>query len=310
MLRLLTVHDQEERIFEIPESEARLGSAPDNELVLRVPGVSGRHALVRRCPGGVEVMDLGSKNGLFVEGQRVKRALLVPGLRLQIGAAWIEIEEVSASAEALALLVIDSSAGASFPSFPTTTVDPGRDPGSRSPVDAAFLLACDIAQTGVGLPGKRTDLLARIQAILGADAFASFERTRRGRLRTLESAGDFLHDETKLLASLVAGAGSSAGEPVTLKRTGRLLLAGRDPWFLGARFGEESLARDGWRKDFLRFLAHQFFLPVRNLDDLSSSEASRVLALARGNKRRTALLLGVSPGTLYKLLARRGAPQR
>jgi hypothetical protein len=309
MLRLLAIHDQEERVFEIPEGEARIGSAPDNEIVLRVPGISRRHALVRRCPGGVEVLDLGSKNGLFVEGRRVKRALLTPGLRLQIGAAWIEVEEVSASAEALAFLLAGSSEGAAFLSFPTTTV-PARDPGTRSPVDAAFLLACDIAQAGVGLPGKRTDLLARIQAILGAEAFASFERTRRGRLRTLESAGDFLPEETKLLASLVAGAGSPAGEPVTLKRTGRLLLAGRDPWFLGARFGEESLARDGWRKDLLRFLAHQFFLPVRNLDDLSSSEASRVLALARGNKRRTALLLGVSPGTLYKLLARRGAPHR
>ncbi len=310
MLRLLAIHDQEERVFEIPESEARLGSAGENDLVLHVPGISRRHALVRRCPGGVEVVDLGSKNGLFVEGRRVKRALLVPGLRLQIGAAWIEIEEVSASAEALSLMLRGSSEASPHPSFPTTTVEPRGDPGSRSPVDAPFLLACRIAQSGAGLPGQRTDLLARIQAVLGAEAFTSFERTRRGRLRVLESAGEILPDEVKLLAPLVIGARSSAREPVILTRTGRILLAGRDPWFLGARFGEEPLACEGWRKDFLRFLAHQLFLPVQSLDDLSSSEASRVLALARGNKRRTALLLGVSPGTLYKLLARRGAPDR
>ena len=89
MLRLFATHDSEEWTFEIPESEGRLGSAPENEIVLRVPGISRRHALVRRCPGGVELVDLGSKNGLFVEGRRVRHAFLTPGLRVQIGAAWL-----------------------------------------------------------------------------------------------------------------------------------------------------------------------------------------------------------------------------
>lgn len=302
MLRLLATYGHEEQVFAVPEGEAQLGSASENAIVLRAPGISRSHALVRRSPGGVEVVDLGSKNGLFVAGRRVKSLILVPGLRLQMGAVWIEVEEVSASTQALALMLHASSGEAVRPSATTTTVEQGVDLKGRYPVDAALALACHIGRAGVGLPGKRTDLLARIKAVLGAEAFASFERTRRGRLRILESTGEFSADETKLLASLVAGAHSSLREQVVLMRTGRLLLAGRDVWFLGARFGEESLAHEGWRKDLLRFLAHQFFMPVRNLEDLSSSEASRVLALARGNKRRTALLLGVSPGTLYKLL--------
>ncbi|HEX3555263.1 MAG TPA: FHA domain-containing protein [Thermoanaerobaculia bacterium] len=310
MLRLLATHDYEERVFEIPESEGKLGSAPENDLVLRVPGISRRHALVRRCQGGVVLLDLGSKNGLIVAGLRVRRALLTPGLRVQIGAAWLEVEEVSSSRAELMFLLRESSEEAAQPAPPTAIVEPGGDLESRSPVDAALLLAYHIAQVGVGLPGKRTDLLARIKAILGAEAFASFERTRRGRFRILESAGEFLVNETKLLASLVAGARPSAREQVVLTRSERILLAGRDAWFVGAKFREESLIHEGWRKDFLRFLAHQFFMPVRSLDDLSSAEASRVLALVRGNKRRTALLLGVSPGTLYKLLSHRSAPKR
>jgi hypothetical protein len=309
MYRLLATHGYEEQVFPVPDGEARLGSASENDIVLCATGVSRRHALVRRRPEGVEVLDLGSKNGLFVEGRRVKRAVLTPGLRVQIGAAWLEIEEVSSSEAALFMLQ-DSSERSACPLSITALVKAGTDPRSLSPADAALVLAYHIAQVGVGLPGKRTDLIARIRAILGAEAFASFERTRRGKLRILESEGAFSSEETKLLGSLAEGARSSIPEQVMLKRAGRLVLAGREPWFLGATYVEEALAREGWRKDFLRFLGHEFLAPVRSLDELNASEAYRVLALARGNKRRAATLLGISPGTLYKLLNRRISPKR
>jgi Inner membrane component of T3SS, cytoplasmic domain/Bacterial regulatory protein, Fis family len=310
MYRLLATHGHEEQIFPVPDGEAWLGSASENEIVLRVTGVSRRHALVRRLPEGVEVLDLGSKNGLFVEGRRVKRAVLTPGLRLQIGAAWLEIEEVSSSQAALELMLQSSSEQRPHPPSMTPIVQAGADRRKLSPADAALALAYHIAQVGAGLPGGRTDLFARIKATLAAETLASFERTRRGILRILESEGGFSPEETKLLNSLTEGARALIPEQTILKRTGRLLLAGREPWFLGARFAEEALAREGWRKDFLRFLAHELFAPVRNLDHLNASEAARVLALARGNKRRAAALLGISPGTLYKLLSHRSSPKR
>lgn len=310
MVRLLVTHGYEERVFPVPESEARLGSAAENDIVLRATGVSRRHALVRRRPEGIEVLDLGSKNGLFVDGQRVKRAVLTPGLRIQIGACWLEVEEISSAQAALDFVLQSSSQQLPHPPSITPMVQAGADRRKLSPADAVLALAYHIAQVGVGLPGGRTDLLARIKVTLGAETLASFERTRRGVLRTLESEGGFAAAETRLLSSLAEGTQSSIPEQTILKRTGRLLLAGRDPWFLGAGFADEALARDGWRKDFLRFLAREFFTPVRNLDHLNASEAARVLALARGNKRRTAALLGISPGTLYKLLSLRSSPKR
>jgi hypothetical protein len=234
----------------------------------------------------------------------------MPGLTLQIGAAWLSIEEVSASEEALSLLLRTSPTRAVGSPPTTSTAEDGGSLKSHSPADVALSLAYHIAEVGVGRPGEREELLARITATLGAEAFGTFEKTRRGGLRTWEYAGEFSTEDTRRLALLARNAQTSAREEVVLKRAECLLLAGREAWFLGARFVNESLAREGWRKDFLRFLASQFFVPVRSLDDLNSFEASRVLGLARGNKKRAAELLGVSRTTFYSLLTRSRTPKR
>ena len=279
MLRLLVMHGNEEHLFAMPEGEALLGSAADNDIVLRIAGVSRRHARLRRIPGGVEVLDRESKNHLFVAGQQVRRAVLTPGLRVQVGAAWLQVEEVSSSEEALARLSHSSSDLAVCPPRLTVAAEPATDPRELSPADAALALAYHVAQVGVGVPGQRKDLLARIKATLGAEAFASFERRLRGKLRVWETEGSFLPEETERL-SLLAAPGI-ARDQLLLKRTGRLLLAGRDNWFLGARFVEESLARESWRRELLRVLAHQFFQPVRSLDEIDAAEARRVAGAHR-----------------------------
>ena len=311
MLRLVVYHGHEEQVFAVSETEAKLGSAPENDFVVRAPGISRRHVAVRRVPGGVEMADLGSKNGLYIEGRRVERAVLSPGgLRIQAGTAWLEVEEVSSSQESLVYLLHRDSLGRAAGSSLTATVDSRGTLLDRSPGDVALGLARRIAESGAGIPGKRAELLFRIRETLGAEAFAVLERARRGQFHVREIAGEFSSEDTKLLASLVAGVRLLGKEQVALTRSDLFLLAGRDVWLLGAKFENESLAHEGWRKDLLRFLAHQFFLPIRSLDDLNSTEASRVLALAKGNKRKAASLLGISPGTLYKLLSRRGTRKR
>jgi|GEM_PF-4847720 len=309
MLRLVITHGNEERVFAVPEGEAKLGSAQEMDLVVRASGVSRRHALVRQVPGGIEVVDLGSKNGLVVEGQRVLSVVLAPGQWLQIGTAWLGIEEISSSEESLALMIHSPSRRGAHPSFTTGTLASAGGLTSRGPADTALAFAYRVLEMGAGLPGARADLLLEIKGTLGAEVFASFERTRKRKLVIWEATGEFLPEDMDLLASLEVDTRASLPEQVVLMRQGRILLAGRDEWFLGVKFPEESIACEGWRKDLLRFLVHQLFLPVRNLDDVNSSEASRVLALAKGNKKKAALLLGVSRGTLYKLLTRHSTPK-
>src|ERR1700751_460031 len=95
LLRVVAKYGNEISTFHLPEGDAYLGSAPQNDLVVPARGFSPRPALFPRCPGGIELVDLGSKNGIYVEARRVSRAVLTPGLRVQLGGAWLELEELS-----------------------------------------------------------------------------------------------------------------------------------------------------------------------------------------------------------------------
>jgi len=53
------------------EGTVRIGSAPDNDIVLDDKKISRRHLEVEILPTGLKVRDLGSKNGTFFQGSRV-----------------------------------------------------------------------------------------------------------------------------------------------------------------------------------------------------------------------------------------------
>lgn len=69
-----------------------LGRDPHCEVVLEDPGVSGCHARLQRTPNGVEVVDLGSANGVYVDGRRVQHAIVGPGRVIRIGASDVTFD--------------------------------------------------------------------------------------------------------------------------------------------------------------------------------------------------------------------------
>ena len=62
-----------------------LGSQTGNTIVLSDPAVSRKHVGIRRDASGYELADLGSTNGVYVNGQRLPKRILAPGDIVRIG---------------------------------------------------------------------------------------------------------------------------------------------------------------------------------------------------------------------------------
>ena len=62
-----------------------IGRGSEADIIVDDPGVSRRHLEIQVGPGGVVATDLGSTNGLFVEGHQVPAATLLDGNTLTIG---------------------------------------------------------------------------------------------------------------------------------------------------------------------------------------------------------------------------------
>ena len=68
-----------------------IGRTEGADLTLSDPQVSREHCRLRRVREGVEVHDLKSRNGTFVDGSRVTRAVLGDGSRLTVGASTYRV---------------------------------------------------------------------------------------------------------------------------------------------------------------------------------------------------------------------------
>ncbi|HET8685000.1 MAG TPA: FHA domain-containing protein, partial [Micromonosporaceae bacterium] len=69
----------------VASGRMRIGRDPANDIVLSDLRISRFHAEMRRDASGFHVVDLGSRNGTFVNGQPVSRAVLSPGDMVSIG---------------------------------------------------------------------------------------------------------------------------------------------------------------------------------------------------------------------------------
>ncbi|MGI8424548.1 MAG: FhaA domain-containing protein [Chloroflexota bacterium] len=69
-----------------------VGRGPGNDLVLPSLAVSRRHAEVVREAEGYALRDLGSRNGLVVDGQRRDTVALAPGVAVTVGDIQLRLE--------------------------------------------------------------------------------------------------------------------------------------------------------------------------------------------------------------------------
>jgi FHA domain-containing protein/uncharacterized protein DUF4388 len=86
MVGSLTPDGAPDRVFPLLDSEQSIGRAPDNSITIADGSVSSHHARILRTPQGFMLEDQQSRNGTFVNGERVtEKRQLADGDLIRIG---------------------------------------------------------------------------------------------------------------------------------------------------------------------------------------------------------------------------------
>jgi len=78
--------------------ELVIGRSSELDMVLIEDMVSRKHARISLLPGQITISDLGSTNGTFVNGEKVKRARLKEGDRILIGTSILKLVTMTRAA--------------------------------------------------------------------------------------------------------------------------------------------------------------------------------------------------------------------
>ena len=78
-------------------SRLTIGRQSTNDIALPDRTVSKRHAIVGRVKGQTVVKDLGSRNGTFVNGEKVEKSILLNGDRLKVGSVSLRFYQEEGS---------------------------------------------------------------------------------------------------------------------------------------------------------------------------------------------------------------------
>jgi hypothetical protein len=73
------------RTLDLDGPVTTIGTAPGSTVTLNDTGVSRKHAGIRKADGGYELADLGSTNGVYVNGHKMPKKTLEPGDIIRVG---------------------------------------------------------------------------------------------------------------------------------------------------------------------------------------------------------------------------------
>lgn len=165
--------------LEIPEGEFVIGRTPECQLALDDPRVSRKHAVLRAVPEGVLVEDLGSRNGLSVNGTKIEgKRLCVDGDRITIGSQEMLIYRGGAGNHRQTLTV--QGATHTLAEIPLEAVRAARDSAldsrarSPSPSDNPRIIQASNPSAGIGagIGGPRSHSNVRVLGAVADKALA------------------------------------------------------------------------------------------------------------------------------------------
>ncbi len=98
-----------EQEYELGKARVSIGRAATSDIPLSDGRISRMHARLECVGDACTLVDLGSSNGTYVNGQRVERVLLQPGDVISLGGSRLRYE-LAPAAEELGMTVIDREA--------------------------------------------------------------------------------------------------------------------------------------------------------------------------------------------------------
>jgi transcriptional regulator with AAA-type ATPase domain len=204
------------RTFVLPPRDVTVGSAAQNDIVLAVPEVSRQHAVLRPVQDAVEVRDLESKNGVYVNERRVSAATLALGDEVRFGPVALRLEAIDERDVELALPL---AGGYGRPALSEEPDRATRTWESDAPVEWLPLLerAVPLLRSGPAGLGAALTLLVEEVGLLGC----AVAEVRHGALVLLGAAGALgALDEKMVLEAAGRGgkeaslrSGALAGDP-------------------------------------------------------------------------------------------------
>jgi DNA-binding NtrC family response regulator len=160
----------------VRRGESTIGSRRENSFVFPLPGVSRRHAALTLRGDVLTIRDLGSKNGVFVNGKKVDTAPLQLGDVIDLGALRVRVEKSGSSDEVLA---INIDGGARAESRSGSSEQFVRREPDEGPRWAALLAQLAGELLAPGRPGVG-DLFTEIVRELDAEGAALVEWSGSG----------------------------------------------------------------------------------------------------------------------------------
>lgn len=101
---LISVPDKQAQPYRFPldRKKVTLGRGEDNNIPMATGSVSTHHAVMARVPGGFELRDLDSTNGITCEGEKKIFLPLKSGMKVKIGSVGFEFQLTDEEKEELA----------------------------------------------------------------------------------------------------------------------------------------------------------------------------------------------------------------
>ena len=140
--RLIITNGDWTTSHEIGESAIVIGRDPSCDLFFVNQKLSRRHARVEPGPDGVKLIDLGSRNGMWVNEERVGERWLQPGDAIRLGGLRIGFEEDSPPpSEPETVILPAHEAENTVVLQPGEPAQPVPDQASEAEVDETVMLA-------------------------------------------------------------------------------------------------------------------------------------------------------------------------